>query len=269
MGFYVTTRSESASPKTHTRRFSCGSKNAYRLLRVENPGLRFYSATLSRWISRDPIGEQSFLIEYGRGMSWPRRRELMSASLRPAYLFLENRPSDRLDLHGLTSFWICRRASSSAPFHDYVYYGSSPWGKTPGGQGVGFGAGVTTDPNFPPGVYGETNFDPYKCASCSTQTTGNLVNDGVTAKTSCKCATPAQIWTCISKHKPTATYSTFAPMYTCTEWALEAAKACCLSCKSPYSGDAPPSGTPTPAQPEMNWGKMWAYALGDTFPSSN
>jgi len=59
MAFYLQT--ESASPKTHTRRFSCGSKNAYRGLQVENPGLRFYSANLARWINRDPIGEDGGL----------------------------------------------------------------------------------------------------------------------------------------------------------------------------------------------------------------
>jgi len=47
-----------ATPKTHGRRFSCQPENAYRVSRVKDPGLRFYSANLSRWINRDPIGER-------------------------------------------------------------------------------------------------------------------------------------------------------------------------------------------------------------------
>ena len=63
MAFYLKT--ETATPKTHTRQFSCGSKNAYRLLRVENPGLRFYRAPLGKWIHRDPIEEQGGINLYG------------------------------------------------------------------------------------------------------------------------------------------------------------------------------------------------------------
>ena len=59
MGFSLTTRSAApaARPKTHAPRFSCRPENAYRGLRVENPGRRLYSANLSRWLNRDPIEE--------------------------------------------------------------------------------------------------------------------------------------------------------------------------------------------------------------------
>ncbi|MEI6218951.1 MAG: RHS repeat-associated core domain-containing protein [bacterium] len=65
MGFYVTTRSESASPNAHSRHFSCGSKNAYRLLRVKDPGYRLYNSGMGRWMSRDPIGERGGRNVYG------------------------------------------------------------------------------------------------------------------------------------------------------------------------------------------------------------
>jgi RHS repeat-associated protein len=57
MGFFLTDQSPTlplASPKTHTP-----------LLRVEERGLRFYSANLSRWLSRDPIGEAGGNNLYG------------------------------------------------------------------------------------------------------------------------------------------------------------------------------------------------------------
>ena len=50
-----------ATPKTHTRHFSCRLKNAYRGLQVEDLGYRFYSANLARWMNRDPIEEQGGL----------------------------------------------------------------------------------------------------------------------------------------------------------------------------------------------------------------
>ena len=64
MGFYVTTRSASATPKTHTRRFPRTPKTAYRRSRVEGPGLRFYSPGIGRWLSRDPIEEKGGLGIY-------------------------------------------------------------------------------------------------------------------------------------------------------------------------------------------------------------
>jgi len=62
MAFYLKT--ESASPKTHGRRFSCQPENAYRVSRVKDPGLRFYSAPLGKWISRDSIRERGGLNLY-------------------------------------------------------------------------------------------------------------------------------------------------------------------------------------------------------------
>jgi hypothetical protein len=47
---------------------------------MQERGLRYYSATLSRWISRDPIGEKG-----GRGL----------------YVFVHNAPHDRRDALGL------------------------------------------------------------------------------------------------------------------------------------------------------------------------
>ena len=73
MGYYLTDQSPTqapASPKTHTP-----------LPRLQERGLRFYSTELSRWISRDPIGERG-------GMN--------------VLVFVWNRPENYVDCLGLS-----------------------------------------------------------------------------------------------------------------------------------------------------------------------
>ena len=75
MGFSVVAPAALKScAKTHTRHFSCRLKNAYRGLRVKNPGSRLYSVILSRWISRDPIEEGGGINSYGFLLNQPINR---------------------------------------------------------------------------------------------------------------------------------------------------------------------------------------------------
>ena len=112
MSFYLKT--ESATPKTHTRQFSCGSKNAYRLLQVENPGLRFYSASLSRWINRDPIGEKGGANVYGFVGNLP------VSTLDPRGLSANDPPYSvsAPSSCGLTSYKVCCRSVAFDPATD-------------------------------------------------------------------------------------------------------------------------------------------------------
>ena len=57
-------KTECAVPKTHAPRFSCRLKNAYRGLQVEDLGRRFYSPSIGRWASRDPVEEAGSLGLY-------------------------------------------------------------------------------------------------------------------------------------------------------------------------------------------------------------
>ena len=88
MGYSVTTSLDQpsarslASPKTHVP----GS-------RLSDAGHRYYSATLSRWISRDPIGELVFIAQY--------------AAQLPMYLFVRNCPQSEVDPLGLVEFEGC------------------------------------------------------------------------------------------------------------------------------------------------------------------
>ncbi len=72
MGFCINQQTVSASPEMHgpdsptptktlTRRFSRPLKNAYRAPRLQQRGLRSYSPSVGKWLSRDPIGERGGL----------------------------------------------------------------------------------------------------------------------------------------------------------------------------------------------------------------
>ena len=97
MGFYYTTSPENAvpgkswvPPKTHTP----GS-------RLEKRGARFYSATLSRWMSRDPIGESGFAVLL---------LELASTAQEKCcqpYVFVQNAPTLVFDYLGLEGKKAC------------------------------------------------------------------------------------------------------------------------------------------------------------------
>ena len=91
MAFYLKT--ESASPKTHGRRFSCQPENAYRVSRVKDPGLRFYNPSIGRWANRDPIGESG-----GRSL----------------YAFVRNDPAANIDRVGLSCVNVYTKRTGGA-----------------------------------------------------------------------------------------------------------------------------------------------------------
>ncbi|MBI2442158.1 MAG: hypothetical protein HYV35_12405 [Lentisphaerae bacterium] len=64
-------------------------------------GYRYYSPSLGRWLSRDPIGEQKFYDIYTRGMNWRDKTKLYNESLKPAYLFVKNAALNNIDALGI------------------------------------------------------------------------------------------------------------------------------------------------------------------------
>ncbi len=99
MGYFVTEEPRNilaaksfAAPKTHTP-----------FAQMEKRGLRFYSPSIGRWMSRDPIGEYAFLVAYSHGKTLPQRTYLRNESLKPLYPFVHNSPIQQVDPLGLTS----------------------------------------------------------------------------------------------------------------------------------------------------------------------
>ena len=64
-------------------------------------GYRYYNRSTGRWISRDPLGDWSFLLSYATGPGKQQQRALISASLEPCYEFVLNSPVNQVDQHGL------------------------------------------------------------------------------------------------------------------------------------------------------------------------
>ena len=64
-------------------------------------GHRFYSPSLGRWLSRDPIGEEMFLGNFIRGRTEEDRVRLRKESRESAYEFVDNSPIASVDPHGL------------------------------------------------------------------------------------------------------------------------------------------------------------------------
>ena len=97
MGYYYTTSAETAvpgkswgMPKTHVP----GS-------RVKERGHRFYSSELSRWVSRDPLGEQAFLSAFIEKRPRQQRLRIVAHSYFSLYTILLNRPIGAWDYLGL------------------------------------------------------------------------------------------------------------------------------------------------------------------------
>ena len=63
----------------------CNPENAWPGFCMQDVGLRFYSPAMGRWINRDPLEEYA-----GPGC---------------LYAYIDNRPIDQLDPHGLFSLW--------------------------------------------------------------------------------------------------------------------------------------------------------------------
>jgi RHS repeat-associated protein len=66
-----------------------------------NYGYRYYSTPLGRWLSRDPIGDKSFLASRIVESDSETADTLGQESLQPAYLFSENNPIFMFDANGL------------------------------------------------------------------------------------------------------------------------------------------------------------------------
>ncbi len=105
MGFCIKQQTVSASPEMHgpdspapsktlTRRFSRPLQNAYRAPRLQERGLRFYSANLSRWVNRDPEEESG-----GRSL----------------YVFVANSPCDLVDALGLATWTLTTTSVDFVP----------------------------------------------------------------------------------------------------------------------------------------------------------
>ena len=98
MGYFLTTSPETAvppnsyaSPKTHTPASP-----------VKERGHRFYMPETGRWASRDPIGEFSWLVSFGKYWAVSFQLQFITKRNDPLYLFVYNAPVDRHDFLGLT-----------------------------------------------------------------------------------------------------------------------------------------------------------------------
>ena len=73
---------------TFTHRFS--TKPWCAVTRLSEYEFRKYSPNMGRWLSRDPIGEESFLLGLERGNLLHKKKELRNRSKQPSYLFASN-----------------------------------------------------------------------------------------------------------------------------------------------------------------------------------
>jgi RHS repeat-associated protein len=64
-------------------------------------GYRYYHPDMGRWLSRDPMGDESFLRRLEEGRPRQEKRRLRSRSQQPAYLFVRNCPICTYDILGL------------------------------------------------------------------------------------------------------------------------------------------------------------------------
>jgi len=84
---------------TFTHRFS--TKPWCEVTRLSEYEYRKYSPRLGRWLSRDPIGEESFHNQRHYGKSSQTSPYLIHHSLAPVYVFLQNSPVQYFDMLGL------------------------------------------------------------------------------------------------------------------------------------------------------------------------
>jgi RHS repeat-associated protein len=257
MGYHLTTADDvearQSRPRSHSAKYTlCTRKPARGPIfiwvlstkytdsetRLLYYGYRHYMPETGRWVNRDPQGERLPVVDsVDRLMQEPGESGLTwEATELSLYAYVLNSPFMRVDGLGLSSgsqtdFWICYRMTQTSPpkpAHAYLYYGLTPWGRTPGGVGLGFsGADVT---------HAEEWFDPYKCRACHQDTSwwswlfGRKLEygpQGIKGK-KCRCATESDIWSCITSYAPRRRYS--RPGYMCIHWAEEAKQNCCLNC---------------------------------------
>jgi hypothetical protein len=104
-------------------------------------GLAFYNPETGRWLSRDPIGEQSFRAQFSAERPLLERRGVRGESLKPGYEFVANRPLTTVDYLGLSE--VCTltiRASHflSGDHGAFGHYTSTSWATIPPGNAVGY-----------------------------------------------------------------------------------------------------------------------------------
>ncbi len=66
---------------------------------------RYYNPSTGRWLSRDPLGKQAFLLNYLKGKSVQETQRLGCDSLQPAYAFVANQPTSEIDRLGLDRWY--------------------------------------------------------------------------------------------------------------------------------------------------------------------
>jgi RHS repeat-associated protein len=66
-----------------------------------NYGYRYYSPYCGRWLSRDPLGDESFFRQYTAPLDDDAYAVADAESRKPGYLFAENNPISNFDVNGL------------------------------------------------------------------------------------------------------------------------------------------------------------------------
>jgi hypothetical protein len=105
------------------------------------PAQAFYNPTSGRWLSRDPIGEESFYTQAVRGKSGVERRKLHRESLQPSYGFLGNQSLSAVDHLGLRHVCVVTvRASHfvSGPSGAHDHFNSTDWNAVTPGDSFGY-----------------------------------------------------------------------------------------------------------------------------------
>jgi RHS repeat-associated protein len=70
---------------------------------AKDSGHRFYSPEISRWLSRDPLGDEAFFEEYANGKDDEEHGRLRNKAHGNTFSFVDNNPVSSIDLHGLIS----------------------------------------------------------------------------------------------------------------------------------------------------------------------
>jgi hypothetical protein len=91
------------SLQPHIRRQPGPSKPHTRLRQVSEAGLRYYSPSLGRWLSRDPLGDEAVLVSVIQGQRPEFEPRLRQQSKAACYLFVNNSPVESVDFLGLVN----------------------------------------------------------------------------------------------------------------------------------------------------------------------
>lgn len=100
----------------------------------------FYNTQQGRWLSRDPVEEQSFFTFYTQGRSRIERQQLWRATFKASYLFSKNQPLSVIDFMGLRPCTLTIQASHliSGENGAYENFNSTDWEAMPSGDGYGY-----------------------------------------------------------------------------------------------------------------------------------